>query len=344
MAIKRLAIWVDAAYSNDALFDPLSPLNRDNCLSAYRLLKDQLQAGGWECRTHDVYKAGGITPDAVLFTDMPKVRPDTLLGDWSGRVRKLAVLLECAVIKPQNWLPGSHNGFDTVFTWDEKYIDNCKYFKINFPNPFPDSTTANPLNKSGFCVMITANKKSSHPLELYSEREKTVRWFERSHPGEFNLYGMGWDRRIFTGPKLVRALNRFGALARLTATKYPSYRGVVAEKKPVIEKYRFSICYENAREIPGYITEKIFDCFFAGNIPVYWGAPDIEKYIPRDCFIDRRDFASHEQLYAYMKGRSDSDLLKYIEAARAYLSSPAAYQFSDRYFAETIVKTLLGKI
>ena len=26
MAIKRLAIWVDAAYSNDALFDPPKPV------------------------------------------------------------------------------------------------------------------------------------------------------------------------------------------------------------------------------------------------------------------------------------------------------------------------------
>lgn len=334
--MKRLAVWVDAPYQKGALFDPASPLNRDNCLSSYRLLREKLRERGWECRTQDEYKDAGTVPDAVLFTDMPRTSPDKMLGDWSGRARKLAVLLECAVIKPENWAPGAHDGFDAVFTWDESYVDGRKYFKANFSNPFPALIPSGLTGRTGFCVMITANKKSSHPLELYSEREKSARWFEGNHPGEFDLYGMGWDRRVFTGPLPVRALNRFPALGRLLAPKRPSYRGVIAEKKPVIEKYRFSICYENAREIPGYITEKIFDCLFAGCVPIYWGAPDIEKFVPKECFIDRRDYKTHEELYSFLKGLTDADFLAYQEAAKKYILSPAAYQFSDRHFAETV--------
>lgn len=342
MAVKHLAVWIDGAYRKDALFDPASPLNRDNCLSGYRLLRDFLSARGWECHTQDIYQAAGAVPDAVLFTDMPKDAPDKVLGAWASRARKLAVLLECSVIKPENWAPGAHGGLDAVFTWDESYVDGKKYFKVNFSNPFPAVIPAGLSGKSGFCVMITANKKSSHPLELYSEREKSARWFEANHPGEFDLYGMGWDRRVFTGPLPVRAFNRFPALARLLAPKRPSYRGTVAEKRPVIEKYKFSICYENAREIPGYITEKIFDCLFSGNVPVYWGAPDISKFVPRNCFIDRRDFKTHDELYAFMKGLTDADLLGYLEAARKYIFSSGALQFSDRHFAETIGGVVLN--
>ena len=40
-----------------------------------------------------------------------------------------------------------------------------------------------------------------------------------------------------------------------------------------------------------------FDAFVAGNIPIYWGADDIEDYIPKNCFIDRRNFSNHEKLY-----------------------------------------------
>ena len=48
----------------------------------------------------------------------------------------------------------------------------------------------------------------------------------------------------------------------------------------------FAICYENARDIPGYITEKIFDCFFAGCVPIYWGgAPNVTDHIPANTFI-----------------------------------------------------------
>jgi len=46
---------------------------------------------------------------------------------------------------------------------------------------------------------------------------------------------------------------------------------MVGHKKPIMEQYKFSIYHENARNIPGYITEKIFDSFFAGCVPVYWG-------------------------------------------------------------------------
>ena len=35
-----------------------------------------------------------------------------------------------------------------------------------------------------------------------------------------------------------------------------------------------------AREIPGYITEKIFDCFLARSVPVYWGPGNIADHVP----------------------------------------------------------------
>jgi hypothetical protein len=63
-----------------------------------------------------------------------------------------------------------------------------------------------------------------------------------------------------------------------------------------LEKYKFSICYENARDTPGYITEKIFDCFFAGCVPIYWGANNITDHIPKECFIDKRDFEDYKVL------------------------------------------------
>ena len=52
------------------------------------------------------------------------------------------------------------------------------------------------------------------------------------------------------------------------------------KKIDVIRNYRYAVCYENGA-YPGYITEKIIDCFVAGVIPIYQGAPDLERYIPR---------------------------------------------------------------
>lgn len=54
--------------------------------------------------------------------------------------------------------------------------------------------------------------------------------------------------------------------------------------------YRFSLAIENSSS-PHYWTEKIADCFLAWTVPLYWGAPDIAEFFPKDAFIqiDIRD-------------------------------------------------------
>lgn len=44
------------------------------------------------------------------------------------------------------------------------------------------------------------------------------------------------------------------------------------------EKFTFTLDMENS-QIEGYVSEKLFTGLLAGNIPVYFGATDIEKYI-----------------------------------------------------------------
>lgn len=43
------------------------------------------------------------------------------------------------------------------------------------------------------------------------------------------------------------------------------------DKIEFLRQYRFNICPENS-DTPGYVTEKLFDSFEAGCIPIYWGA------------------------------------------------------------------------
>jgi hypothetical protein len=342
MGLKNLALWVDGPYQKDALFDAMSPLNRDNCLSSLRCLKARLAGAGWDCHTSDIYRSRGAAPDAVLFLDIPSDPVDRILRGWAGKARKYVVLQECEVVKPGNWKLEHHAQFDAVFTWAERLVDDRRYFKVNFANHFPEACSFKPGGKDKLCVLVSANKKKPHPLELYSEREKTIRWFEANHPEDFDLYGIGWDRYAFNGPAFIRVLNRVKPLTGLLGSRFPSYRGPAALKKTVMEKYGFSICYENARGIPGYITEKIFDSFFAGCVPVYWGAPDAAKYIPGSCFIDRGKFRTHEELYAFIKNMSETDYSGILDSIRAFIASPAAAPFSDKYYGDTIARVVAG--
>ncbi|MDO8805335.1 MAG: glycosyltransferase family 10 [Elusimicrobiota bacterium] len=336
MGIGKFALWATGPYLNDAIFDPAGPLNRDNCLSPWRSLKEQLAARGWECHTQDVYLKAGETPGITLFLDIPGEPVGKLLKDWAPKTRKWAVLHECEIVIPRNWDMSLHSQFERIFTWNEAWVDNKKYFKTNFSNHFPESLPTEIPGKEKLCVLISMQRKLGSPLELYSKREEAIRWFERNHPEDFDLYGRGWNEYVFTGPRVVRALNRIKPLKKLLAPKFPSYRGEVASKLPVLGKYKFCICYENTRDIPGYITEKIFDCLFAGCVPVYWGAPDIERYVPAACFVDRRKFPTHEALYAFLKGMSGADYAAKVAAGREFVLGKGPYQFSDRYFGETI--------
>jgi len=48
--------------------------------------------------------------------------------------------------------------------------------------------------------------------------------------------------------------------------------------------YKYSIAFENT-VAPGYVTEKLFDCWVAGCLPLYYGAPDVERHFPADALI-----------------------------------------------------------
>jgi hypothetical protein len=53
----------------------------------------------------------------------------------------------------------------------------------------------------------------------------------------------------------------------------------------IFNKYKFILCFENSF-CDGYITEKIFNCFYANTIPLYKGAPNVLDYININSFIN----------------------------------------------------------
>lgn len=316
---KSLAIYwsilTEPPATNDAIFDVNSRLNRNDWMKGYRLIKEYVEAAGGECHTLDVFQQKKQKPDVVLFLEAPSVPMEMILGEWSATVVKFVLLFECQVIQPRNWDVAAHSFFDKLFTWHDEFVDNTRCFKINFFATFPKKIQMDLRKKTTFCTLIAGSRGKGHPLELYSKRFEAISWFERYHPDEFVLYGIGWNK-----------------------DENPSYGGTIECKNAVLEKCRFAICYENAQEIPGYITEKILDCFAAGCVPVYWGAPNVTQHIPADCFIDRRKFASHEELYDYMKQMTDEEYGKYLKNIQAFLDGAMSRQFRPEALAETIVE------
>jgi hypothetical protein len=275
--------------------------------------------------------------DAIFFMEFPTFKNKYFRQLIDNKFENLYLLIfESEIIRPDNWNIENHKYFKKIFTWNDDWVTGEKYVKYYWPNKIPVDLTFDIGKKNKLCTMIAGHKFKSHPLELYTERVKAIRWFEKNYPEDFDLYGMGWDRHYFQGS--LSRLNRFKLLTGLLKLDYPSYKGAIKSKREILQKYKFAICYENVRDIPGYITEKIFDCFFAGCVPVYWGAPNITDHIPADTFIDRRAFKSYEELYNYLKNMSDEDYIDYLDAIKNFIKSDKIYPFSAKCFAKTLIK------
>lgn len=332
--MKKISFVVGKDYQNNRIFDLSNiSLNRDNCLYPFFLLREEFKKHNYDLVTSDL-----LTPelaDLVLYNEMPKPFPDNInLG------KSFLMLFETELIRPDNWDLKKHAHFKKIFTWNDKIIDGEKYVKFNFPNEIK-VTTPGAIERTGFLTSISGNKTSSHPLELYSERLKTMRWFEENHPNDFDYYGIGWDYKFDVWwQKVFRKLKVLKFFPQNPST---SYKGRVDEKFSTLRKYIFALCYENGRDIDGYITEKVFDCLFAGTIPIYWGARNISQYVPSACFIDRTKFDSNEGLYNFLKDMTDDKILHYQKSIEAFLKSDDAAPFSNEFFAKNIVGTMLNE-
>lgn len=215
------------------------------------------------------------------------------------------------------WEPGdSYYGlFSKVYTYNDDLVDGVRFFKIYYPSLMPMDEDLPAFEEKKLCVMVASN--------MTAPRVEMIRFFETKSAGEFDFYGFyRYDSPLYRG--------------RIPG--FHSGRG----KIETLKQYRFCICFENSTHLKGYITEKIFCCFAAGCVPVYWGAPNVEAYIPKGCYIDFRDFQDKEELYQYLKAMPQEIYEHYLENIREFLLSAEAQLFSPAYFNEILLDALKG--
>ena len=315
----------------------------DNLLQAWGDLYTYAGENGITVCTPDTVDLNQI--DAFLFNDMPHMDDEYFVFAVRKKIPIYLLVSENGFMAQANLDPSYHKYFKKIFTYYDPQIDNIKYSKINYSFRLPQEINKNYKAKEKLCVMIAGNKYFLHSKELYSERIRAIRWFEKYHPVDFDLYGIGWNNNLIWTKnivvnKIIRVFSRLPYMKNLFTAKYPSYRGEIERKSTLLSKYRFSICYENCRDLSGYITEKILDCLFAGCVPVYLGADNVGDHIPENCFIDKRRFSNYSDLYNYLTQMPEKVYLNYLDNIEKFLKSKRARQFSSEYFAETIVNEI----
>lgn len=286
-----------------------SYLNADDQQMPMHLVKQTLEQHGFIIKQTNSLKNLEDVHCIITF-DIPVNQLSDLLA--YPQEKCFAFLWEPPSVIPSNYQALYHQFFAYVYTWHDDLIDNSKYKKFYYPVMHPMIENTVPFHERKLCALIAGNKNSFHPNELYSERRYAIEYFETRHCDDFDLYGRWWPA-------------------------YKNYCGPIWKKIDVLKNYKFCICYENIKDIPGYITEKIFDCFRCGCVPIYWGANNITDYIPAHCFIDRNQFANYDELYEYLHTMNEETFEEYLINIRNYLNSPPAQLYSTQNFVSILV-------
>jgi len=325
-------------HSNNSLFEIEDSTHRHNPTYIQRLLRQEFLARGIEINTPDLNKGRKIAFE-LHFEGRP------LLEDG---IPKYLIALENPNINRLNENRDYCRKFAKVFAWDARLQDLPNVVKIMIPHHLVHDSFPSYEERDIFSCLINANKafRELLPSDLYIERINTIKWYEKNAPDKFELYGMGWNKPAPAFDFLGKVQRSIPSLrAKLFGQKpYPSYRGEVRDKADVLRRSKFAYCYENTRDLSNYITEKIFDSLVCGCVPIYWGADNVQDYIPADCFIDRRIFKDTAEVHEFLLDLEPEVYSQYQSNIGKFLDSEVARIFIAEYVISIIVLRVLSDI
>jgi alpha(1,3/1,4) fucosyltransferase len=364
--VSQTEIVVDSSHPlarENRCFDPA--VEYTGCGHALNVrLAQKAARRGFACVTADVLLQNGRPQGhGALVTDMVTENTDRLLA--AGAAPAICLSLESPLNAPRffheiRWLSGRFcHSYQFRGTKERLASTRTTFHSVVFPIETREPLALQPWATRRRLVLVNSNRRAGvqaeagirgtaravaqglrHRLwrmrdpwlrspELYRDRVEAIRHFS-DDPG-FALFGHGWDHPI---PGFSAAFHR--AARKVYAGEIPP--GIVTKRR-VIAGFKFAICFENCA-FPGYITEKLFDCFLAGCVPVYLGAPDVTDFVPASAFIDYRGIGSFAELDRHLRDMPEAEALRYVSAARDFLRSERC----DRFTVDTLVDSMLDNI
>lgn len=245
-----------------------------------------------------------------------------LLSELNSLLFSTLIIFEPPLITPNIYknLHDISKNFNQIYlhntTGDGYDLSNLEISKLNklfVPQPYMDVISdywSNERRLDKVVIVAGNHNPFFRKPELYSLRLKFVRYFSK-FDDYIHLYGFNW-LKLFSRNSL-----NYNYLRSLKSI-YKAYKGACENKHLLLSKYKFSLCTENT-VVDGYITEKIFDCFYAGTVPIYLGPKNVDDFIPKNSYISIDDFNSFEELRSYLKNLTDAQYNHYRVAGREFL-------------------------
>ncbi|MFY9311367.1 MAG: glycosyltransferase family 10 [Bacteroidia bacterium] len=313
-------------FERNVMFDVHSKSNFDQRLSPYIRLYNILTTKGYKIATFDRFSKDEFNSTDIYLS----FNHHENVFNRIGKKINNRILIAQEPLSQVNFLKETLQKYSKILSWNDSIIDNILIERITAVPIVKIEVPKVAIEKKKLITNISINKNSKLNGELYSERIKAIELAEEIFDTDFELYGIGWNRPITGFEKL-----------KLKKIKYfKSYKGNTADKFETLRHFKFSLCFENTRLMKGNISEKIFDCFQCGVIPLYWGAPDIKDFVPEETFIWRENFKSTEDMLLFVKCMTNNEIKSKLDCADEFLRSEKMNSFWEQTYVDKIVKAI----
>ncbi|MCH9621882.1 MAG: hypothetical protein S4CHLAM20_13130 [Chlamydiia bacterium] len=212
-----------------------------------------------------------------------------------------------------------------VFSWNHHLAGKYGFQKFFYPCDLQldqDPLKLRSFDRRKLACIVNSFIFRRHPNELYSKRKEVAEFYKQNYPNELSLYGSrGWDDSL-----------------------RPVYKGFCEDKGVVLKNHKFTYCYENWDNNVHYISEKIFDAINHLCVPIYLGSTNITDFVPKETFIDARNFSSIQEIHEFISNMSEETYMTYIHAMIKYNKTPGRKRFTQDHYKKSVLEYIKSKL
>lgn len=323
----------NSCFVDSKIQNPVDDKNRK-----FRVLRATFKKFDFNLESYDVLLKKNVHIDAFLIKDH--------VG-WSHQFvngPSMLLAMESAAVEPQLFEVSYLLRHNAVLSWKQLSHIIPNYSELNYHFDFSDETNIGQHgilgSKRQFEVVCV---QSFFPLGFsvndYTERQKLISKAAAHLGNQFCLYGKGWNQIDFRSTIANKVLNRSKLVRKTFSFRRRFYFGTVESKWNALRHANFALAIENDIA-EGYVTEKIFDCFLSGTIPIYRGPASVKKVIDPHAFIFLDDFKSVEHALDHALALSRNERLEMLKAAAKWMKNDSA-QFDLHTAADKIIKKMM---
>ena len=161
--------------------------------------------------------------------------------------------------------------------------------------------------------LLGAIVSDANTQEYHKKRREFLERFTNRNDIEFDLYG-----RIRPFTENMKKYYR-GVCGSLDARGAASANGNdhMSGKEEIYNKYKYMIEFDATGK--NYFSERVFDCLLMWSMPIYYGGYNLDKYLPKECFVQLDINGNGDDIIKIINSGIYEKSLPYIAKARQLL-------------------------